>query len=60
MDEQAFTLTLELAKSKKVREETEDRCAEELGRAIEVLEGLVLGEKKNLEDSTSRMTEALQ
>ena len=38
IDEIAFQLTLELAKSKKAREETEDRCAEELGLMLERLE----------------------
>jgi hypothetical protein len=35
VDEVAFQLTLDLAKSKKVREETEDRSAEELGNTLD-------------------------
>jgi hypothetical protein len=48
---------LELAKSKKVREETEDRCAEELGQMIQRVEGEAEIERKAREDSHQRMYE---
>lgn len=46
IDESAFQLTLELAKGKKAREETEDRCAEELSGMIEKLEAEAEQEKR--------------
>ncbi len=51
MDEVAFQLTLELAKGKKTREETEDRCAEELAVMIERIEGEVDMEHRGREES---------
>lgn len=59
LDEQAFGLTLELAKSKKVREETEDRYAEELGKEVERIEGVLVSERKEQEDGTRKMSELL-
>ena len=51
IDEVGFQLTLELAKSKKVREETEDRCAEELGMMIERIEGEIQMERRAREET---------
>lgn len=55
MDEISFQLTLELAKSKKVREETEERCAEELGAMLERLDLDIEDEKKARDEGTSRL-----
>ena len=44
IDEQAFQLTLELAKSKKAREATEDQCAEDISGMLERLESELASE----------------
>ena len=59
IDESAFQLTLELAKGKKAREETEDRCADELAGMLEKLESEVEQEKKAREESSQRLMQKL-
>lgn len=59
IDEVGFQLTLELAKGKKSREETEDRCAEELSLMVERIESEVDMEKRAREESNQRLFEEL-
>jgi hypothetical protein len=59
IDEVGFQLTLELAKGKKSREETEDRCAEELSLMVERIESEVDMEKRAREESNQRLFEDL-
>jgi hypothetical protein len=48
-----------LAKGKKSREETEDRCAEELSLMVERIESEVDMEKRAREESNQRLFEEL-
>jgi len=50
---------LELAKGKKSREETEDRCSEELSLMVERIESEVDMEKRAREESNQRLFEDL-
>ena len=50
---------MELAKNKKAREETEDRCADELAAMIEKLEKEVEQERKTSDESSQRLLTSL-
>ena len=52
IDERAFQITLELAKSKKGREETEERYSIELNDLLEKVEVQLDSERKVREDNS--------
>ena len=52
IDERAFSLTLELAKSKKAREETEEKYTGELNELLDKVEAQLEQERKSREDNS--------